>query len=155
MIYYISDLHFGHLRCIKMDKRPFSSIEEMDRILIENWNNKVNEEDDVYILGDFSYKSKIDPVEYLKQLKGHKHLIVGNHDLKLIKNQEACHHFETIDYYLQIEDQKELSIFVICHLLNGLIIKEIPIIFMVISTMIEEKLFSLCQKKKEPLMQDV
>ena len=35
MIYYISDLHFGHLRCIKMDKRPFSSIEEMDRILIE------------------------------------------------------------------------------------------------------------------------
>lgn len=87
MIYYISDLHFGHLRCIKMDKRPFSSIEEMDRILIENWNNKVNEEDDVYILGDFSYKSKIDPVEYLKQLKGHKHLIVGNHDLKLIKTK--------------------------------------------------------------------
>ena len=44
MIYYISDLHFGHLRCIEMDKRPFSSIEEMDRILIENWNNKVNED---------------------------------------------------------------------------------------------------------------
>ena len=54
---------------LKWTKRPFSSIEEMDRILIENWNNKVNEEDDVYILGDFSYKSKIDPVELFKTIK--------------------------------------------------------------------------------------
>lgn len=52
------------------------------------WNNKVNEHDDVYIIGDFSYKAVKEATEYLKQLKGHKHLIVGNHDIKLIQDQQ-------------------------------------------------------------------
>ena len=30
MIYYISDLHFGHKRVIEMDSRPFTSIGEDD-----------------------------------------------------------------------------------------------------------------------------
>ena len=113
MNYYIADLHFGHKRCIEMDQRPFSSVEEMDETLISNWNNKVNEHDDVYIIGDFSYKAVKEATEYLKQLKGHKHLIVGNHDLKLIHDQQAFNCFESVDYFLQIQDGRE--IIYLCH----------------------------------------
>ncbi len=54
MNFYISDLHLGHYNVIKMCNRPFSSVEEMDETLINNWNAAVHDEDDVYILGDFS-----------------------------------------------------------------------------------------------------
>ena len=39
MVYYISDLHFGHRNVIGMDGRPFETIEEMDETLIWLWMN--------------------------------------------------------------------------------------------------------------------
>ena len=51
MIFFTSDLHLGHENCIRLCNRPFSSIEEMDETLIENWNRKVTGKDTVYILG--------------------------------------------------------------------------------------------------------
>lgn len=52
MIFFTSDLHLGHENCIRLCNRPFSSIEEMDETLIENWNRKITGKDTVYILGD-------------------------------------------------------------------------------------------------------
>ena len=49
MIFFTSDLHLGHENCIRLCNRPFSSIEEMDETLIENWNHKVTGKDTVYI----------------------------------------------------------------------------------------------------------
>ena len=80
MIYYTSDLHFGHKAIISMCNRPFASVEEMDETLIENWNKTVHKNDEVYILGDLIYKSDKEPEYYLERLKGKKHLIIGNHD---------------------------------------------------------------------------
>ena len=56
MIFFTSDLHLGHENCIRLCNRPFSSIEEMDETLIENWNHKVTGKDTVYILGDLIYR---------------------------------------------------------------------------------------------------
>lgn len=104
MIYYIGDIHFGHKNVIKYDNRPFGSIEEMDKTLIENWNSVVTDEDDVYIIGDFIYRSSHVATYYLKQLKGHKHLIIGNHDIKTIEDEVACLYFDSIERLGYVKD---------------------------------------------------
>lgn len=82
MNFYISDLHIGHANIISLDKRPFKDIDEMNRAIIENWNNRVKPEDTVYILGDFIWLKEEDWDFYVEQLTGKKVLIVGNHDPK-------------------------------------------------------------------------
>ena len=77
MIFYTSDLHLGHANIIRHCNRPFASVEEMDEVLIDNWNAKVTNADTVHILGDFMFRNKRPPEEYLFRLKGKKHLVVG------------------------------------------------------------------------------
>ena len=54
----------------------------MDNILIELWNRRVTKNDQVYILVDFAFRNEKSYSWYRGQLKGQKHLIVGNHDKK-------------------------------------------------------------------------
>lgn len=97
MIYYISDLHFGYQDVIEMDGRPFETIEEMDAALIRLWNEWVTEVDDVYIVGDFAYRNAYAATWYLQQLKGRKHLIIGNHDRYTIRGTKAMECFASVE----------------------------------------------------------
>lgn len=101
---YISDLHFGHRNVIGFDHRPFADVGEMDRVLIHLWNSRVRKDDDVYIVGDFAYRNERPEEWYLRQLTGRKHLIIGNHDDKLLKNEKAMGYFETVDKMMKISD---------------------------------------------------
>ena len=101
MIYFISDLHFGHFNIIRFDNRPFTSIEEMDTEIITNWNSKIKDTDTVYILGDVSWYNNQKTYEILKQLKGKKILIKGNHD-KLVQDINCRKQF------IEITDYKEI-----------------------------------------------
>ena len=56
MTYFTSDQHFCHAKIITMCNRPFTDVDEMNETLIANWNNLVNDTDEVYVLGDFLYK---------------------------------------------------------------------------------------------------
>lgn len=107
MKYYTGDLHFGHNTVLKFDNRPFKDIDEMDRVLIDNWNSRITKNDQVYILGDLALHNEKPYSWYLSQLKGQKHLIVGNHDRKLLKDSEAMQHFVSVDYYLELTDEKK------------------------------------------------
>ena len=72
----------------------------MDRCLIKLWNSRVSSNDDVYVLGDFAYKNRKPEEWYLRQLRGTKHLIIGNHDQPLLNNNKAMSYFETVDQSL-------------------------------------------------------
>lgn len=112
-IFYISDLHFGHQNVIKFDHRPYADTDEMDRDMIRKWNDRVGNDDDVYVVGDFAFRSGYDPAWYLQQLSGHKHLIVGNHDGKMLKNKNAMKYWETVDNLTSIQDGDKSII--LCH----------------------------------------
>lgn len=106
MKYYTGDLHFGHESVLKFDNRPFKDVVEMDRALIENWNSRITKNDQVYILGDLAFHNEKTFSWYLSQLKGQKHLIVGNHDRKLLKDADAMQYFVSVDYYLEMTDEQ-------------------------------------------------
>ena len=57
-IWLIGDTHFDHANIIKYCSRPFGSVEEMEEILIQNWNKVVGEEDKVFMIGDFALCGK-------------------------------------------------------------------------------------------------
>lgn len=83
MIYFTADLHLGHRGIITMQDRPFGDVNEMNRIMIQNYNAVVNRNDTVYILGDICHHMEVDAVnEIIGKLNGKKYLIVGNHDKK-------------------------------------------------------------------------
>lgn len=111
MIYYIADCHFGDQRVIGFSHRPFASVEEMDETMIRNWNERVNDWDDVYIVGDFVHRS-VDPTPYLDRLKGRLHLICGNHDRELVKHPEILARFcEVVDYKVIFDDRHRIAMF--------------------------------------------
>lgn len=79
-IWVTSDTHFNHANIIKYCNRPFSSVQEMNEALINNWNNVVSEGDTVYHLGDFALGDKSLIPNFLSRLNGYIYLIMGNHD---------------------------------------------------------------------------
>jgi calcineurin-like phosphoesterase family protein len=110
---YISDLHFGHKNVIRFDPRPFADVDEMDHVMIELWNARVQPEDHVYILGDFCYRNGKSADWYLRQLRGHKHLVIGNHDRLTLENEKAMAYFESVDKMMHVTDgDKQICL---CH----------------------------------------
>lgn len=80
--YFISDTHFGHTKVIEYEDRPFANADEMDRLLIQNWNQKVKEDDLVYHLGDVGLHKKSCLRDIIHKLNGTKILVRGNHDFR-------------------------------------------------------------------------
>lgn len=79
----------------------------MDAVIIKNWNEAVAPDDTVYVLGDFAYKHSHSLGSYVKQLNGHVHLILGNHDKSPIELYRSL--FESVQdiLYLKVDGLKE------------------------------------------------
>lgn len=98
-------LTFFHENIIRLCNRPFKDVAEMNSAIINNWNRVVTQKDTVYILGDVAMgKATSDDVcNILRQLKGKKVLITGNHDK--LKNDSKFHNcFEYVKNYDEITD---------------------------------------------------
>lgn len=84
MIWFTADTHFGHANIIKHSNRPYADVDAMDAAIVEAWNAAVGEKDEVWHLGDFTWRSKHPNATdyYRHQLHGRIHLLRGNHDDK-------------------------------------------------------------------------
>lgn len=115
--FLISDTHFSHTNAWKTFKlddgvtplRPFTSTEEMDETMVDNWNRVVRPQDKVYHLGDIAM-SKGPLLAIMPRLNGEKILIKGNHDI------------EKISVYLQFFKDVRGT-----HMLDRLLLSHIPV----------------------------
>lgn len=82
MIYFTSDTHFGHANVIKFQKRPWRTVEQMNAALVAGINARVGMHDELWILGDFSYKlGQEEALEVRRSIVCRNvHLVPGNHD---------------------------------------------------------------------------
>jgi calcineurin-like phosphoesterase family protein len=82
-VFFTSDTHFNHAKIIGYSSRPFCKVEEMDRVMIDNWNSVVKPGDLVYHLGDFAFVKTPELLNFYRQLlNGTIFYIFGNHDRK-------------------------------------------------------------------------
>ena len=110
--FFTSDTHFGHSNIIKYCARPFSNTEEMDKVLIENWNKKVPKDGIVYHLGDFAWGTINYWERIREQLNGEIILIFGNHDEHLLYNERMRKLFK------EVTPQKKVWFDKICIYMN-------------------------------------
>ena len=102
-IYLIGDTHFLHENIVEYCDRP----ENHEQLMIDNWNSVVTDEDVVFHLGDIaaSIRGRDNRlIEIFMQLKGHKHLIKGNHDHKTNKWYQDNLGFESVSHSLVMGD---------------------------------------------------
>jgi calcineurin-like phosphoesterase family protein len=126
MDYITSDTHFSHYNIIEYCERPFKDTTEMNDALISNWNSVVSKNDRVWHLGDFCMCGKKSATEIVKQLRGYKILILGNHDNhseqwfldigfdKVYKHPVVLHK-KYIFSHFPMQDVENLGIFVNVH----------------------------------------
>jgi calcineurin-like phosphoesterase family protein len=91
--WFISDPHFKHENIVRLSKRPFQNIQEMDEMLILNWNRCVQPGQKILCLGDVSLtKDRISLDRIFSRLQGDKYLIAGNHD-HWLKHEDLHRHW--------------------------------------------------------------
>jgi calcineurin-like phosphoesterase family protein len=103
-IFFTSDLHLWHVNLLKFcpNTRKGSTELEMNEFLRETWNEQVSPEDTVYLLGDISWGTTADTIEFLNLLNGVKHLVLGNHDTR-INHSSYKGVFASINIYREIK----------------------------------------------------
>lgn len=67
MIWFTSDTHFGHENMLRLSDRPWSTVAQMNDAMVANINSKVAVDDELYILGDFSFKMTVQDAYELRK----------------------------------------------------------------------------------------
>jgi len=104
--YITSDLHFGHKNimrfCSESRAHYDNDVEYMNRTMVQEWNEVVDHDDTVYILGDVAFMSGSDAGRIVNRLNGTKILIEGNHDRKNLLDATFRNAFAEVHKYLDI-----------------------------------------------------
>lgn len=119
--FVISDTHFYHENILTFKDTDgnlirgnrFSCAEEMNELIVDNWNKTVGERDTVYHLGDVAFGKRSGATELIRRLKGRKRLIMGNHDD--VKQIVKDGWFQKVYMWRQLRDLKVLLTHVPVH----------------------------------------
>lgn len=81
-VYFTADTHFGHAKVLDFCARPWDTVERMNEALVARINERVGYADDLYVLGDFSYRINIAQAQAVRERIRCRnvHLLPGNHD---------------------------------------------------------------------------
>ena len=104
-IFFVSDNHFSHKNILNFcpNTRVGRSVEQMNRIMIQNWQEQVGMNDIVWTLGDVFFCNAAEAINIMHQLPGRKHLVYGNHDKVIRSNSVLRGLFEAVHEYKEIE----------------------------------------------------
>ena len=113
MIYLTSDLHFNHDKEFVWKDRGFNSVEEMNEEIIKRFNSRVQEGDDIYILGDLCMSANLlDNKNLIERLNGRLHIVYGNHDTdSRIEMYHACQNVIEICGYATVLKYKKYKFY--------------------------------------------
>lgn len=126
MKFFTSDLHLGHPNICagvstwedKEQCRPFLTVPNMDKAILDSINERVSSNDELYILGDFSFGTPEAVVEYRRQINaGRVYLIYGNHDKHIRKSAKAqsafvwCKEYDEVTIRDEAGEKKHLCMF--------------------------------------------
>jgi calcineurin-like phosphoesterase family protein len=119
-VFFCSDPHYGHSGIVmgtskwddKSGCRPFQTVEDHDRILVNNINRTVGENDILFCLGDWSFGSyktgeNITNIrKFREQIKCKNiYLTFGNHDSEILSNKD-----NTRDLFSSTAHYREITI---------------------------------------------
>jgi len=93
--FFTADFHLGMSKILEYSHRPFKTVEKMNAALVRSCNERAKEEDIIIHVGDFCQYGddrgvegmKVNPAEYIKQIKPTFVNLQGNHDLN---NKTPC-----------------------------------------------------------------
>lgn len=111
MLWFSSDFHLNHGNIIKYSHRPFSSVEDMNKTIIDNCNAVIKSNDTFYFLGDWAFTNNgriSSAIEFAEQINCKKiHFILGNHDHAVRRNKEQL---VKDRIFLSVQDFLELDV---------------------------------------------
>lgn len=129
-IFFSSDIHFSHRNIVRgttswrnedgsipMDSvRDFDTIDDMNETIIKNFNDKIGQNDLLFLLGDIAFGGYQNIEIFLDRLVCKNiSLIYGNHDQNIKKNVDGIQEM----FLLNCVDYREINLadqdFVLCH----------------------------------------
>lgn len=118
--FFTSDTHFDDEYILQHCRRPFKSVDEMNAVMVKQWNSVVAENDTVYHLGDFAISDIRGLTKWVSQLNGTIRLVPGSHDYAWLKDFVASERVQVVAPLLSVEFPEIIAgkgpqVVVMCH----------------------------------------
>jgi len=111
--WFTADHHFGHANIIEYCNRPFENVDEMNSEMIKRWNEVVQPDDRVFVIGDFTLGANAE--RYGEALAGEMFFIEGSHDHRWFGNVVRWNYLPPL-YSLEYKRKGQHPlVIVLCH----------------------------------------